>query len=207
MKRLHFTERQIDILNEVGNIGAGHAAMALSTLLHSQVRISVTSTRVCDFAQIPDVVGGAEKLIVAIFLRMNGDLEGNMMLVLSLESARKLVQQLLQSNATEDFTELELSALGEVGNILSGSYLNAISHLTSLRLQQSVPAVAIDMAGAVLDIGLVMAGEVADSAILIDTNIWQGSSNIDGHFFLLPDPWATVPLLRALGDDVVPPDV
>lgn len=200
MKWRSLTERQADILGEVGNIGAGHAAMALSTLLRSQVRMSVTSARLCGFEQIADVVGGAETVITAVFLRMTGDLEGNMMFILSMESARQLVDQLLPTRTVDDFTDLELSALGEVGNILGGSYLNAISTLTSLRLQQSVPAVAIDMAGAVLDIGLLMTGQVADSAILIDTSIAQGEHDIDGHFFLLPDPDAAVPLLRALGD-------
>ena len=206
MKSFYLTEQQADILSEVGNIGAGHAAMALSTLLQSQIKMSVTSARLCGFEHIAEVVGGAESVIAAVFLRMAGDLEGNMMFILSLESARQLIFQLLPKGDVEDFTELELSALGEVGNILGGSYLSALSTLTSLRLYQSVPAVAVDMAGAVLDIGLLMTGEVSDSAILIDTSISQGDANIDGHFFLLPDPDAAMPLLRALGDHAEPND-
>ncbi|OFW78317.1 MAG: hypothetical protein A2201_06635 [Alicyclobacillus sp. RIFOXYA1_FULL_53_8] len=200
MNEPNLSDWQADVLREVGNIGAGHAAMALSTLLQSEVRMSVTSARICQFDEIPDVIGGAEAVIVAVFLRMSGDLSGNMMFLLSLASAKQLINHLLPGEEAEDFTELEMSALGEVGNILGGSYLNALSLLTSLRLQQSVPAVAIDMAGAVLDIGILMAGEVADSAVLIHTSIWQGTTNIDGHFFLLPDPDSGMPLLQALGN-------
>lgn len=200
MNEPNLSDWQADVLREVGNIGAGHAAMALSTLLQSEVRMSVTSARICQFDEIAEEIGGAEAVIVAVFLRMSGDLSGNMMFLLSLASAKQLIQRLLPGEEVEDFTELEMSALGEVGNILGGSYLNALSLLTSLRLQQSVPAVAIDMAGAVLDIGILMAGQVADSVVLIHTSIWQGTTNIDGHFFLLPDPDSGMPLLQALGN-------
>jgi len=193
-------ERQADVLQEVGNVGAGHAATALSMLLHEEVRMSVTSARLCQFAEVSDVVGGPEAVVVGVFLRMYGDICGNMFLLLSLKSAKELLRKLLMSTGEiEDFTEMELSALAEVGNILGGSYLNAICMLSSLKMTQSVPAVAIDMAGAILDIGILMSGEIANSAILINTSIRQGDSDIDGHFFMLPDPDSTEPLLRALG--------
>lgn len=195
-----FNSRHADVLREVGNVGAGHAATALSMLLQDEVRISVTSARLCAFDEIADTVGGAEEVTAGVFLRMTGDLTGNMMLLLTLRSAKHLTSRLLEcSDDVEDFTELEMSALAEVGNILGGSYMNALSMLTGLRLSQTVPAVAIDMAGAILDIGILMAGETSDSAILIDTSITQGDSEIDGHFFLLPDPVSMDPLFEALG--------
>jgi chemotaxis protein CheC len=198
--RQQLNEDQADVLREFGNIGAGHAATALSVLLRDEVRMSVTSAKIVEFDEIANVVGGAEAIVVGVFLRMNGDLSGNMFLLLSLHSAKKLLSRLLECDQeVDDFTEIEVSALGEVGNILGGSYLNAISTLCSLYMNQTVPAVAIDMAGAILDIGILMAGETSDSAILINTSIWQGESNIDGHFFLLPDPASTDLLLQALG--------
>jgi len=194
------TEQQADILREVGNIGAGHAATALSTLLQDEVHMSVTSAKMCSFDEITETVGGQEAVVAGVFLRMTGDIQGNMMFLLPVNSAKQLIAKLLPFDCEEDdFTDLEISALSEVGNILGGSYLNAVSTLTSFTLNQTVPAVAIDMAGAILDIGILMAGEVADSAILIETLITQGNSAIDGHFFLLPDPSSTTPLLRELG--------
>jgi chemotaxis protein CheC len=195
-----WSREQEDILREVGNVGAGHAATALSSLLQEEVRISVTSARVCSFDEIADVVGGAETVIAGVFLRMNGDVQGNMLLLLTLQSAKQLLRRLFQDgHEIEDFSELELSALGEVGNILAGAYLSAIGKLTSLNVAQSVPAVAVDMAGAVLDIGILMAGETSDAALLIDTRIVQGTSEVEGHFFLLPDPASLPVLLAALG--------
>jgi chemotaxis protein CheC len=197
----HLGPRQLDILKEVGNIGAGHAAMALSTMMQQPIQVSVTAARLCSFDEIADVVGGPEQVVVGLFLRLGGDIEGNMLLMLSHDSAHKLVGRLLnQDSRSADFTEMELSALAELGNILGGSYMNAVSELASLHLYQSVPAVAIDMAGAILDIGIAATGEYADSAILIDTRLFDGQSAVDGHFFLLPDPPSTTPLLRALGD-------
>jgi chemotaxis protein CheC len=195
-----FNALQADILKEVGNIGAGHAATALSTLLQDEVRISVTSARMCAFDDISDTVGGPEEVTAGVFLRMTGDLDGNMMLLLTLKSAKHLTCRLLEIEGdVEDFTELEMSVLAEVGNILGGSYTNAISALTGMRLNQTVPAVAVDMAGAILDIGILMAGEASEAAILIDTCITQGEAEIEGHFFMLPDPGSMIPLLRALG--------
>lgn len=200
MNSVKWNDQREDMLREIGNVGAGHAATSLSKLLESQVFISVTQAYVCSFDEIAERVGGPETIIAGIFLRMSGDIHGNMLLLLSLTSARQLLDRLLhgQSNM-EDFSELEISALAEVGNILGGSYLNAISDLTSLNMTQSVPAVAVDMAGAILDIGILMAGETSDSAILIDTRIVDGLSELEGHFFLLPDPESLPTLLRALG--------
>lgn len=199
-RKWELNEVQADVLREFGNIGAGHAATALSVLLRDEVRMSVTSAKIVSFDEIANVVGGQEAIVVGVFLRMSGDLSGNMFLLLSLHSAKQLLARLLDVRKEfDDFTDIEVSALSEVGNILGGSYLNAISKLCALHMNQSVPAVAIDMAGAILDIGILMSGEASDSAILINTSIWQGESNIDGHFFLLPDPDSTDPLLKALG--------
>lgn len=191
---------EADVLKEVGNIGAGHAATALSTLLHDPVQLSVTSARACRFGDIPEIVGGAEEIVAGVFLRVSGEINGTIMFLLPLPSARRLICRLLpEGYQIGEFGELEVSALSEVGNILGGSYLNAISMLSSLQIQQSVPAVAIDMAGAILDIGMIMVGETSDEAIVIDTNISHGDDDIEGHVFLLPDPDSTIPLLKALG--------
>lgn len=199
-RKVQMDAQHADVLREVGNIGAGHAASALSTMLEDEVRISVTCAQLCSFDEIADTVGGSEAVTAGVFLRMTGDLNGNMMLLLTLKSARYLAHRLLESpDEPDDFTELEMSVLAEVGNILGGSYMNALSVLTGLHLSQTVPAVAVDMAGAILDIGILMAGETFDSAILIDTTITQGQSEIEGHFFLLPDPDSMGTLFRALG--------
>lgn len=198
---LELGPKQLDILKEVGNVGAGHAATALSVLMNDNVKVSVTAARLCEFDGIADVVGGPEQIVVGVFIRIQGDIEGSVMLLLSDSSAHHLLQRLMNKPAhEEEFTDIELSALAEVGNILAGSYTNAIGRLSGLSLTQSVPAIAVDMAAAILDIGLSFVGEYADSAILIDTKMSQGTAVVDGHVLLLPDPPFARPLLKALGD-------
>ncbi|MCL6597345.1 MAG: chemotaxis protein CheC [Alicyclobacillus macrosporangiidus] len=190
------------LLAEIGNVGAGHAATALSVLVQDRVSISVTETCVCSFREIPAIAGGDEVLTAAVLLRLEGDVTGDMMFLLPVPSARRLVQRMFgrAAEASEaDFSEMELSALAEAGNILGGSYVTAVSTLTGLRLIQSVPAVAVDMAGAILGTVLTDTGQTSDYAVVIRTSIHQGGADVDGHLFLLPDPPCVPTLFTALG--------
>lgn len=199
-RELEFTEDVADVLREVGNIGAGHAASALSMLLAQQVDMSVPSARMVPFEAVPDIVGGPDSLVAAIYLRVEGVLDGHLLLVLPGASASLLVSKLL-SDAIDirDFSDFELSTLAEVGNILGGSFMNAIGDLTRFRSQLSVPAVTIDMASAVLDVCMLTAPEGERRTLLIETNISQGVADIHAHIVLVPDPAAMTPLLQALG--------
>jgi chemotaxis protein CheC len=199
-------EFQLDVLREIGNIGAGNAATALSKLLSKQVDMNVPRVKVLPFHEIAEFVGGEEALIVTVFLRIEGDVPGNMFFILQYDSAKELVNQIIGTavNDTdyESFSEIELSALQEVGNILAGSYLTALSDLTKLSLQPSVPALAIDMAGAILGYGLIELGRSSDFALVIDTQIEPGQISdrqLQGHFFLLPDPDSFDVLFASLG--------
>lgn len=192
-------ERTADALREFGNIGAGHAATALSTLLAERVTMSVTDARLCPFDEIVSVVGGDTTLVAAVFIRIQGKIPGNMFVLLALPSVEQLLNRLIgHSDSRVDYTDIELSAIAEVGNILSGAYVTAISDLCGISLNQSVPSVAIDMASAVLDIGLMISGNEENEAILISTLLGHGDHVIDGHFFLLPDFDGTTSLLDIL---------
>ncbi|OEF98627.1 chemotaxis protein CheC [Desulfuribacillus alkaliarsenatis] len=197
---------QLDVLKEIGNIGAGNAATALSKLLSKQVDMNVPRVQIVPFQQIAEFVGGEENLIVTVFLRIEGDIPGNMFFILNFEAAKQLVSEMIKIPIEHEegdmFSEIELSALQEVGNILAGSYLTALSDLTKLNLQPSVPALAIDMAGAILSYGLIELGRSGDYALVIDTQIEPGhatNTQIEGHFFLLPDPESFKTLFTSLG--------
>lgn len=188
-----------DALREFGNIGAGHAATALSILLGGRVTMSVTDARLCPFGEIVSVVDGEETLVAAVFIRLQGEIPGNMFVLFTLPSVDRLLNRLIGDiDVRDDYTDLELSAIAEVGNILSGAYVTAISDLCGISLNQSVPSVAIDMAAAVLDIGLMMSGNDNNEAILISTAVGHGGQHIDGHFFMLPDFNGTASLLDIL---------
>lgn len=194
-------EFKMDVLREVGNIGAGNAATALSRLLDKPVNMAVPMVSLVTFDEIADRVGGSEAVVIAIFLRVAGDAPGNMFFIINQDSARRLLQGLLSFDVSEDlaYSEMELSALCEIGNILAGSYLSSLGDLTGLKMSPSVPSIAVDMAGAILSYGLLQFGIMGDDALLIDTTFLEGGQDAQGHFFLIPDPESFDKLFRALG--------
>jgi chemotaxis protein CheC len=194
---------QMDVLKEVGNIGAGHAATALSTLLDKPIDMLVPKVRMLPFEEICESVGGAETVVLAIFLRVEGDAPGNMFFILNLDAAKNILRDLIGLNIEdqEEYSELELSALNEIGNILAGSYLSSLADFTNLNMQPTVPALAMDMAGAILSYGLLQFGQMGDQALLIDTKFLEGENEVQGHFFLIPDPESFGKIFSALGVD------
>lgn len=195
----------LSVLREVGNIGAGHAATALSQLLHSEIQMNVPRVAVVSFDEISDVVGGSEQLVIGIFLRVEGEIPSSIFFLLETESAKRLVSGLVgdfASSEAEEFSEMEISALQEIGNILAGSYLSSLADFTKKELSPTPPAIAVDMAGAILSIGLIQLGPAADYALVVDTEFLQGEREIKGHFFLLPDPGSVQILFASLGVEV-----
>jgi chemotaxis protein CheC len=193
---------KMDVLREVGNIGAGNAATALSRLLNKPVDMAVPTVSLLPFEEIAERVGGSETVVVAIFLRVGGDAPGNMFFIITRESARRLLQGLLSEDAASDeaeYSEMEMSTLCEIGNILAGSYLSSLGDLTRMQMYPSVPSIAVDMAGAILSYGLIQFGTMGDDALLIDTSFREGKEETQGHFFLIPDPESFDKLFRALG--------
>lgn len=192
----------IDVLKEIGNIGAGNAATALAKMLNKKVDMDVPKVKILEFKDVNETLGGAEVLIVGILLKVSGDLTGNMMFILEYGAAHVLVNMLLGQpvNAEHnEFSELEISALKEIGNILVGSYLSSLSSLTGLRILPSVPDLAIDMAGAILSVPAIEFGKAGDTVLYIETAFSEGSQKVTGDFFLIPDLESYEILLNALG--------
>lgn len=200
----HLADFQMDVLKEVGNIGAGNAATALSILLNKPVDMQVPKVNLLPFEDITDIVGGSEQVVIAIFLRVIGDAPGNMFFVIQPASAKKLLErvagiELAKGEDKDSFSEMEFSALHEIGNILAGSYLSSLADFTKLSLQPTVPSLAVDMAGAILSFGLIEYGTMGDRALLIDTKFLEGQDAVEGHFFLIPDPESFGKMFAALG--------
>lgn len=199
---------QIDILKEVGNIGAGHAATALSTLLNKKIDMKVPDVSVVSFDEMMEMAGGSESVVASVFLRIEGDAPGSMFFILPLEQAEKFIRLLIgdQSFSFSDpiLNELALSAFQELGNILSGSYLSSLSDFTQLNLYPTVPSLSIDMAGAVIGSGLIELSQASDYGIVIDTAVNEDEAGLSdfvkGHFFLLPDPESFGIIFKALGE-------
>lgn len=193
---------QIDVLREIGNIGAGNAATALAKMLDRKVDMDVPKVKILEFKNVSDVLGGAEMPVVGILLNVAGDIKGSIMFILQYNAAWVLVKMLMgkpYEGETEQFDEIELSALREIGNILAGSYLSALSNLTKLTIMPTVPDLAIDMAGAILSVPAIEFGKVGDTVLYIETMFCEGSTKVEGDFFLVPDVDSYEILLRALG--------
>lgn len=197
---LRLGEVQLDVLKEVGNIGAGNAATALSKLISKEIDMLVPQVKIVGLDEVADFVGGAETVVVGVYLRITGDVPGNMFFVMNIESAKGLVKQMMSVDLVKDsFSDMELSALGEIGNILIGSYLSSLADFTNLNMQPTVPALAIDMAGAILSVGLIQMGKLGDFALAIDTVFMEDKEQVQGHFFFLPDPDSLKKVFSALG--------
>ena len=200
-------DMHLDVLKEIGNIGAAHAATALSQLLGRKIEMLVPKVNLVSFDEMFELAGGAEKIVAGIFLRIQGDLSGSMFFVLPVDSANQFIRNLIQDE-TFDFnvipiSEMGVSAMQELGNILSGSYLSALSDFTGLNIHPTVPSLSVDMVGAIVSFGLIEVSHYSDEVIVIDTRIIdegdEESSTINGHFLLLPDPESYVTIFKSLG--------
>lgn len=197
---------QMDVLQEIGNIGAGNAATAMSKLVNKKIDMYVPSVKVIAFDDVMEMIGGPENLIIAIMIRIHGNAPGTVFFILTVPEAENLVRQITSESKFVIFgdkppSELAVSALQEVGNILAGSYLSALSDFTGINMQPSVPSLSIDMAGAIITEGLLELSQVMDYAIIIDTTINEvdSSNGVNGKFFLLPDPQSFDQIFKALG--------
>jgi chemotaxis protein CheC len=200
------TPLHLDILKEIGNIGAGNAATALSAILNRKIDMNVPNVRIVSFDEMMEMAGGADQVVASVFLRIEGDASGSMFLILSLPVAEYLIRKMTGDVTflidSAPYTELALSCLQELGNILSGSYLSSLSDFTRLNIYPSVPSLSIDMVGATISYGLLELSQVSDAAIVIDTVLEKDqlfADSINGHFFLLPDPGFFDNIFSALG--------
>ncbi|HHV98981.1 MAG TPA: chemotaxis protein CheC [Clostridiaceae bacterium] len=191
----------IDVLKEIGNIGAGNAATALAKMLGRKVDMEVPKVRIVEFKDVSDILGGAEMIVVGILLKVYGNIKGNILFILQIDAAHILVNMLLGKplESKDDFNEIEISALKEIGNILTGSYISALSGLTGLDIKPSVPNLAIDMAGAIISVPAIEFGKIGDNVLYIETEFKEGSNRVIGDFFLIPDIESYEIMLRALG--------
>lgn len=189
-----------DVLRELGNIGAGNATTALAQMMQCKVDMAVPQVRLLEFKEIGEMMGGEELIMAGIYLGIEGDITGSIMFLLEKQAARHLVSKLMggMQPEGEEFSEIELSALKEVGNIITGAYLNSLSMLTNLVIYPSVPDLCVDMAGAILSVPAIEFGALGDRMLLIQTQFFD-EMTLDGYFILIPDLDSYGKILSALG--------
>lgn len=193
-------EMYLDVLKEIGNIGAGNATTAIATMINAKINMKVPKVQLMDASDLGGAICPEDETIVGIFLEVTNDISGSMMFLMRMDSAHYLINKLMgmERDIDSPFEEMELSALKEIGNIIAGSYLSALSNLTRLTLLPSVPYISVDMAAAILSVPAIMFGQYGDNALLIETEFGDDVM-INGYFILMPDPESYAKLLASLG--------
>lgn len=193
------SDQYFDVLKELGNIGAGNAITALAQMMQCKVDMSVPQVRLLEFKEMGEMIGGEEVIMAGIYLAIEGDVTGSIMFLLEKQAARHLVNKLMGMQIEgEEFSEMEFSALKEVGNIITGAYLNSLSSLTNLVIYPSVPDLTVDMAGAILSVPAIQFGKLGDKMLLIQTQFFDDMV-LDGYFILVPNLDSYTRILSALG--------
>ena len=188
-----------DVLKEIGNIGAGNATTALAQMLQCKVDMKVPQVKLLDFNEVGTLMGGEEQIMAGIYLCVEGDITGSIMFLLKKDAAKHLVSKLMGMELPgDDLDEIGTSALKEIGNIITGAYLNSLSSLTNLKIFPSVPDLTIDMAGAILSVPAIEFGTLGDKILLIQTQ-FTDDCELDGFFVLVPDLESYGKILGALG--------
>ena len=193
-------ELYMDVLKEIGNIGSGNATTAIANMLNLKLNMNVPKVELLKVEQLGSAISDEEETIVGIFLGLEQDIEGSMMFLLKLDSAHYLVNRLMGKEPDDrtEFSEMDLSALKEIGNIIAGSYLSALSTMTNMVIAPTIPYISVDMAAAILSVPAIMFGQYGDNALLIETEFGDDVM-IEGYFILLPELDSYDKILQLLG--------
>ena len=193
---------QLDALREVANIGAGHAATALSQMTNRTIMISVPEVNVRPLEEVTDLVGSPDEVVAAVLMQMMGDLTGRTLILFPEESARRLCDILFrrEPGTTAEFAPMEQSGLKEVGNILSSAYMNALSDFMGMMLIPSPPSLAVDMSSAVLTTAYLQFGSDKDYVFCVESEFLMDNldEHLRGFFLLLPDTASLHAILKAV---------
>lgn len=201
MKLENLTEFQLDALREVGGIGAGHAATALSQLVDRPIALEVPLLEVVALHDIPHVLGGPERLVGAVFARLLGDISGGILFVAEKEGALSLIDLLhgREVGSTKSFGHDEEALLRHCASILISAYLAAIARMADLDVLPSSASIALDMAGALLEAVISEVGMVADHAVLVRTSFMDEDNKVEAALFFVPTPESLEIILGRLG--------
>lgn len=192
---------QLDALREIGNIGSGNAASALSSMLDRPVDIAVPVIKILDYEAVTEQLGGPEHLLAGLLFSLDGDVSGMIMFLLQKEFAHMVLNTLLGTTLDEtgEIDEMSESAISEVGNIMAASYINAMAELTGLRINLSTPGLCVDMAGSILSVPAIYYANISDKIILIEDEFNHSTDHAGSHVLLIPEVESLEKIMHSLG--------
>lgn len=194
-------ELEIDMLKEIGSIGGGNAATALSSMLNAKVNMSLPEVKVLSFNAALNLLGDPEDLVAAIFVEISGELEGVMLFILTKDFADEIVQRMMNKTSVDmmELDELDTSVLTEIGNIVISSYVTAMSSLSNVEVDLSVPQFTVNMLGGILSVPIAIMGQHSDRIMMIKGKFRIDGKALNSDMLLLPDVKSLNVLMKKLG--------
>lgn len=199
MSEERISDNAKNALSELGNIGAGNATTSLSVLLSSKLTLTSPEVALYDFNDLENIFGGAETTVVGVLSGIEGDMKAMMLVVLPLEDAENLVGVLLGDSVTEWHSEMGISAISEIANIIIGSYASSLATLSGMNIKYSPPDICIDMAASILSVPCIEFGKVGDKALLINSHFLAGEQKINGYIMMVSEIHSYDVLFERLG--------
>ena len=200
----NLSEMHFDVLREIGNIGSGNAASSLSVMLNTKVDMNIPVVKILDVEELAETIGGPETQVVGILFTLHEDFEGMMMFLTQKQFAHLVLNILMDKHfdSFEDLGEMDISAVKEVGNIMVSSYMGAISQMTNFKIALSPPSIAIDMAGALLNVPAVEIEKYGDKALFIQDGFINGDNQVTSYLIMIPEVGYLKKLFQVFGMDV-----
>jgi chemotaxis protein CheC len=178
----------LEVIMEFANIGAGSAATALSSLMDVELMNEVTSCNILPMSKVSDWLGGPDQIVAGTYTYLCGDLKSGILVVLPRKSAVTLLEHLTKEKVDiASLTEIQKSALKEVGNICLCWYLIAVSKMIDIDMIPAPPDATVDMLGAVLDIPLASLAQKVDTVLAVHTCFKGIDEEFEGYFLMLPE--------------------
>ncbi len=194
---------EMDVIKEIGSIGTGNAATALSQVLKKRTKMSLPDVYILGYNEAIEMVGTPEEIVAAVLVKMSGEINGIMLFVLKMDFINAVLSSVLSKKIEDymDLTELEKSALEQIGNIIISSYVNAMSGLTGVRINLSIPSIAINMLGGILSVPMVEFGYVTDKLMMINGKFIVDDKVLNSNLLMMPDIESLNYLMHKLGVD------
>jgi len=194
---------QLDVLTELGNIGTGNAATSLASFMGQEININVPHVRILGFNEVADFVGGPERIVMGMLIKIEGDINGMILYVFDEDFIKNVMNVFFGKEFTSfaELDEMEKSAFCEIGNIMASSYVNALSSMTGMFINISTPSLCIDMAGAILSVPSIEFAKVGNKVLFIDDSFGFGdvTTKVKSNMILVPEMESLTKLFKMLG--------